>query len=195
MINQSISLMKIMRLLVTALCLSAVSLTLYAANFTTYLSPSRGFTEVTDASGLIADGAYCYILTSAEKADLIVGVGRYEGKPDWASEETKALRYAAVNADPVCDLSNFFTIERSGNYIGLRNAVYDTDLMQTHDNAGYMYVNTYTDKTLDEWSKLKPIRRSGYWIFESGKYPMSSGNWACGYLGPWNKLVKEGNVI
>lgn len=173
----------------------AAILSVQAADYAAFLTEERGFSEVTALSSIDGDAAYYYLLVAAEDNGLIVGIGNYEAKPDWASEDTKALRYKSAATDPILDLSNFFTIERSGNYIGLRNAVYDTDLMQTHDNAGYMYVNTYTDKTLDEWSKLKPIRRSGYWIFESGKYPMSSGNWACGYLGPWNKLVKEGEPI
>ena len=58
-----------------------------------------------------------------------------------------------------------------------------------------MYVNTYTDKTLDEWSYLTPTYQDGYWLFESGKYPISSGNWASGYLGPWNKTVAAGEPL
>ncbi|MBQ2523942.1 MAG: hypothetical protein II541_07020, partial [Prevotella sp.] len=50
-------------------------------------------------------------------------------------------------------------------------------------------------KNLDEWSYLTPTYQNGYWLFESGKYPMSSGNWACGYLGPWNKNVAAGEPI
>jgi len=123
-----------------------------------------------------------------------VGIGAYEAKPGWASEDTKALRYLPTTADPVLNLSNFFTIEKDGQYIGFRNAVYSSDMFQTHDNAGYMYVNTYTDKSLDEWSQLAPTYQDGYWLFESGKYPISSGNWACGYLGPWNQIVAIGNI-
>ena len=43
--------------------------------------------------------------------------------------------------------------------------------------AGYMYVNTYTDKALDEWSHLIPTFQNGYWLFESGKYPISEGDY------------------
>jgi len=166
-----------------------------ASAYTSYLTIGRGFIEVTNTSGLIADEKYYYILASAENTGLIVGVGQYEGKPGWASEETKTLRYRSADTDPILDLSNFFTIEKSGSYIGFRNVVYSSDLFQTHDNAGYMYVNTFTDKTLDEWSYLTPTYQNGYWLFESGKYPMSSENWACGYLGPWNNQVKEGEPI
>ena len=162
--------------------------------YTTILTTENGFTEVTTTDGLSDDPSQCYLITSAEQPGLFVGVGRYEKKPDWTSEESKALRYRQAG-NPVADLSNFFTIERSGSYIGLRNVVYHSDLFQTHDNAGYMYVNTYTDKTLDEWSQLKPTFQDGYWLFESGKYPISSGNWACGYLGPWNKTVANGEPI
>lgn len=166
-----------------------------AADYTTFLTMERGFTEVTSQSTLLADGKYYYLLVSAENTGLIVGVGRYEAKPEWASEETKALHYLSADTDPVLDLSNFFTIEKSGSYIGLRNAVYDTDLFQTHDNAGYMYVNTFTDRTLDEWSCLIPTYQQGYWLFENGKYPIVSDNWACGYMGPWNNRVEANEPI
>ncbi|MBO4810904.1 MAG: hypothetical protein J5552_04985 [Prevotella sp.] len=167
----------------------------YAADYSTYLTAARGFTEVIALDDILGDADYYYLLAPAETNELIVGVGDYMEIPSWASLDSKALRYHSAATDPVLDLSNFFTIEKSGNYIGLRNVVYDTDLFQTHDNAGYMYVNTYTDKTLDEWSQLTPTYQDGYWLFESGKYPMSSGNWACGYLGPWNKSVALGEPI
>ena len=176
--------------LTLSLCLATVSLAATAADYTTYLTAERGFTEVTSTDAIIASPDYYYILCSAENTDLIVGVGTYEGKPGWASENSKALRYISAGTDPVLNKSNFFTIEKSGDYIGLRNVVYSSDLFQTHDNAGYMYVNTFTDPNLDEWSHLTPTYQNGYWIFENGKYPISSGNWACGYLGPWNNRVE-----
>ena len=187
--------MKSLRCITASLILLLFANTGRAADYTTYLTTARGFTEVTSTEAILADADYYYLLAPAETNELIVGVGSYEAKPDWASEDSKALRYHSVETDPALDLSNFFTIEKSGSYIGLRNVVYDTDLFQTHDGAGYMYVNTYTDKTLDEWSYLTPTYQSGYWLFESGKYPMSSGNWACGYLGPWNKTVAADEPI
>lgn len=187
--------MKKTRFFVTLLCLAIASTMAIAESYTSFLTSERGFTEVTSTDGIIASADYYYILTAAENTELFVGIGIYEGKPDWASMESKALRYRSANTDPVLDLSNFFTIEKSGGYIGLRNVVYASDLFQTHDNAGYMYVNTFTDKNLDEWSYLTPTYQNGYWLFESGKYPMSSGNWACGYLGPWNKNVAAGEPI
>lgn len=187
--------MRMVRSIVISLCLLLHVNYVHAADITTFLTANRGFTEVKTTSSIIADAAYYYILVPAETNDLIVGVGNYEAKPDWASEDTKALRYRSAEVDPILDLSNFFTIEKKGSYIGFRNVVYNSDLFQTHDNAGYMYVNTYTDKTLDEWSLLKPTYQNDYWIFESGKYPISSGNWACGYLGPWNKKVEDGEAI
>ena len=183
-----------MRRLLTTFFAACALLCASAADYTTWLTAARGFTEVTTFEDMIDDASYYYILVPAETTDLIVGIGRYEGKPDWAPEDTKALRYRDVN-DPAADISNFFTIEKTDEYIGFRNVVYNTDLFQTHDNAGYMYVNTYSDKNLDEWSYLKPTYQNGYWLFESGKYPMSSGNWACGYLGPWNKTVAAGEPI
>ncbi len=182
--------------LVVALLLMASTTQLaQAADYTTFLTAARGFTEVTSTNDIIADANYYYLLTPAETNELIVGVGPYEAKPDWASEESKALRYKSAATDPVFDLTNFFTIEKSGSFIGLRNVVYSADLFQTHDNAGFMYVNTFTDKNLDEWSYLTPTFQNGYWLFESGKYPISSGNWACGYLGPWNNRVAESEPI
>ena len=187
--------MKRTRRFLTALIMALAStLSASAASYRTYLTALRGFVEVTSTDALL-DGDYYYILTAAESTDLIVGIGAYEAKPGWASEDTKALRYLPTTADPVLNLSNFFTIEKDGQYIGFRNAVYSSDMFQTHDNAGYMYVNTYTDKSLDEWSQLAPTYQDGYWLFESGKYPISSGNWACGYLGPWNQIVAIGEPI
>ncbi|MBQ8158241.1 MAG: hypothetical protein IJ081_04390 [Prevotella sp.] len=186
--------MKQLRNMMASLLLLVASTGL-ATDYTTFLTTERGFTEVTSTNDILGDADYYYLLVPAETNDFIVGVGSYEGKPDWASTDSKALRYKSAATDPVLDLSNFFTIEKSGAYVGLRNVVYDTDMFQTHDNAGYMYVNTFTDKTLDEWSQLTPTRQNGYWLFESGKYPISSNNWACGYLGPWNKIVGEGEPI
>ena len=183
-----------MRLMMALLCLTIASTMAFAGEYTTFLNSERGFTEVTTTNG-INDANYYYILTPAESNELIVGIGPYEAKPDWASTESKALRYKSADIDPVLDLTNFFTIEKSGNYIGFRNVVYCADMFQTHQNAGYMYVNTYTDKTFDEWSYLIPTYQNGYWLFESGMYPISSGNWASGYLGPWNKTVAAGEAL
>lgn len=181
--------------ILAVLLLSAFASTVYAARYTTIFTASNGFTEVTSVDDLVADPTQCYVLASAEKTSLYVGVGKYEAKPDWAGEDTKALRYRSTDINPLYDLSNFFTIEKSGDYIGLRNMYYHTSLFQTHDNAGYMYVLTYTEPTMSEWCYLTPTFQDGYWLFESGKYPISSGNWACGYLGPWNKVVSADEPI
>ena len=186
---------KTLHVLLAVLALAAAIVTAHAADYTTYLTAGRGFTEVTAVEDIIADAGYYYLLTPAETNSLVVGIGTYEGKPDWASGETKALRYKSVDVDPVLDLSNFFTIERDGDYIGLRNAYFNTSLFQTHDNAGYMYVLTYTEADMSDWCYLTPTYQNGYWLFESGKYPISSNNWACGYLGPWNKQVAAGEAI
>ena len=173
-------------ILVTAFLGAATTIPAQADDYTAYLTAARGFTEVTTLEGIWGDAAYCYLLTPAESNAYIVGVGGYEAKPGWASDDTKALRLHSAATDPVLDLSNFFTIERSGDNIGLRNMVYDTDLFQTHDGNGYMYVNTYTDKTLDEWSYLIPHwQDAGYWLFENGKYPISSDAGWKGYMGSW----------
>lgn len=167
-----------------------MALRLYA----TVLTAENGFTEVTTTEAMSTDPSQVYLITSAEQPSLFVGVGKYEAKPDWAGEDTKALRYRQAG-NPVADLSNFFTIEKDGQYIGFRNVVYHTSLFQTHNNAGFMYVNTNTEPTMSEWTHLKPTYQDGYWLFESGKYPISSGNWACGYLGPWNNSVEHDEPI
>lgn len=169
----------------TMLCMMTAALTMQAADYTTLLTPARGFTEVTSTNAIVASPDYYYILVSAENTGLVVGIGAYEAKPDWASTESKALRYLAADETAVLESANFFTIEQDGNYIGLRNVVYSADLFQTHENAGYMYVNTYTDKALDEWSWLIPTFQDGYWLFENGKYPMSSEAQWKGYMGSW----------
>ena len=104
-------------------CLAAGMTTAGAQDYSDYLTDARGFTKVTSLEGFTGSAADCYILTSAENKGLIVGVGSYKEKPDWASEESKALRYVSAEIDPVLDLTNFFTIEKSGSYIGLRNMV------------------------------------------------------------------------
>lgn len=186
---------RILNIVVTTVALMTASLQVSAISYTSYLTRASGYTLVRSTEDIIGGDEYCYILTSAEQSDLIVGVGPYEAKPDWASEDTKALRYRTVTSNPVYDFSNFFTIEKNGEYIGLKNMKYGNHFFQTHDNAGFMYVLTYTEPTFTEWCYLIPSYTSTYWTFESGKYPMSSGNWACGYLGPWNKVVKAGEPL
>ena len=186
--------MKTPRILTLLLCLLTASLTAVAGDYTTYLD-AHGFTEVISMEGITGNANDYYILASAENKGLIVGIGTYESKPDWASTDSKALHYRAVESDPILDLTNFFTIEKEGSYIGFRNVVYSADMFQTHDNAGYMYVNTFTDKDFDEWSYLIPSFQDGYWTFENGKYPMSSENWACGYLGPWHDDVVADDAL
>ena len=166
-----------------------------AFDYLTYLTPERGFVEVKQTKDIISDSNYYYILTSAEDNGLIVGIGDCENKPGWASTMSKALRYFSAETDPILVRSNFFTIEKSENYIGFRNLVYSADLFQTHEAAGFMYVNTFTDKSLDQWSHLSPTYQDDYWIFESGKYPIAEGDYYSGYLGPWYNRVSAGEAI
>ena len=166
-----------------------------ATDYLSFLTQERGYVEVTKTDDLASDNNYYYILTSAEDNGLIVGIGAYEAKPGWAKEDSKALRYKEASSDPMLERSNYFTIERDNNYIGLRNIVYSADLFQTHNEAGFMYVNTFTDKVLDEWSFLTPSYHDGYWLFESGKYPIAEGDGFSGYLGPWNNKVEKGEAL
>ena len=176
-------------------CLAVGVTTASAQDYSEFLTSARGFNEVTSMEGFTGNATDCYILVSAENTGLIVGVGSYKEKPDWASEESKALRYVSAGIDPVLDLTNFFTIEKSGSYIGLRNMVYSADMFQTHNGLGFMYVNTFTDKNLDEWSYLIPTYQDDYWFLENGKYPMSSGEEYSGFLGPWNNSIAEGEPM
>lgn len=176
-------------------CLAVGVTTASAQDYSEFLTSARGFNEVTSMEGFTGNATDCYILASAENTGLIVGVGSYKEKPDWASEESKALRYVSAGIDPVLDLTNFFTIEKSGSYIGLRNMVYSADMFQTHNGLGFMYVNTFTDKNLDEWSYLIPTYQDDYWFLENGMYPMSSGEEYSGFLGPWNKSIAEGEPM
>ena len=158
-------------------------------DYTAYLTTDRGFTEVTTTSGLLS-GDYYYVIGAAEDTGLIVGAGDYAAKPGWASEMSKALRYKTVTSDPVADRTNLFTIEQCDEYYALFSIVYSADAFQTHENASYMYVNTFTcqGENVKEWGGLKAVWNNGYWTFEEGKY---SGN----FLGPWNKSVADGEAI
>lgn len=185
-----------MKRILTLLYGLLISLIALGTDYTTLLTPERGFSEVTSLNELFQSDNSYYILASAENLGLLVGVGDYEVKPGWACEDSKALRYMPAEEEQVWNRHCYFTIDTLGGYIGLRNIVYSADLFQTHDGAGFMYVNTFTDKSLDEWSYLLPTRQAdGYWLFESGKYPLSSGDVYSGYLGPWNNVVAEGEPL
>ena len=178
------------RFTVAMLLMAAATVSAKTADYTTFLTTERGFTEVKSTDGFTGNANDYYILVPAETHEYIVGIGRYERKPGWASEDSKALRYKSAETDPALVLSNFFTIEKTTNssptYIGFRNVVYSADMFQTHKNAGYMYVNTFSDKNIDEWSYLIPHwQNDGYWLFENGKYPMSSEADEKGYMGSW----------
>lgn len=167
-----------------------------ATDYTTLLTPARGYSEVTTLDGIVGQNDYYYLLASAEDNDLLLGVGAFEVKPDWACVDSKALRYVTASEEKLLDPLCYFTIEREGQYVGLRSIVYSADLFQTHNAAGFMYVNTFTDKALDEWSYLMPTRNAGgYWLFESGKYPLSSDDFYSGFLGPWSNIVAEGEPL
>ena len=160
-----------------------------SADYTTFLTAQRGFTEVTSTSQILT-GDYYYVIASAENTELIVTVGPYAAKPGWASENSKALHYKAVISDPIMDRTNIFTIEKHDEYIALFSIAYPLDAFQTHDGASYMYVNTFTCQgdNVKEWGGLKPTWYNDSWIFEEAKY---SGN----FLGPWNNVVHDGEAI
>lgn len=187
--------MQRLKILLAVLLTTMTATTANATDYLTFLTPERGFVEVTTTDSLVNNPNYYYLLAPDEDHNLVVGLGQYEAKPGWALEESKAMRYVEADVQQMLLPPNYFTLEKSGTYIGFRNVVYCADLMQTHDNAGFMYVNTFTDKTLDEWSYLTPTYQDGYWLFESGKYPLSGGNNYSGYLGPWNNRVEAGEAL
>lgn len=160
-----------------------------SADYTTFLTTQRGFTEVTSTSQILT-GNYYYVIASAENTELVVTVGPYAAKPGWASENSKALHYKAVISDPIMDRTNIFTIEKRDEYIALFSIAYPLDAFQTHDGASYMYVNTFTCQgdNVKEWGGLKPTWDNESWTFEEAKY---SGN----FLGPWNNVVNDGEAI
>lgn len=166
------------------------------ADYTTYLTSARGFTEVTSTSGLLS-GDYYYVLCSAENTGLIVGIcPAGDRKAAWAPDNSLAMCYQPVVKDPVLNRKNFWIIEKSGNNIGFRNLYHNVCLFQTNEGQGYLYfAGFYWEHTMSEWDQLIPTYQDGYWTFESGKYPISSGDWASGFLGPWDKVVKEGETM
>lgn len=161
-----------------------------SADYTTFLTAQRGFTEVTSTSQILA-GDYYYVIASAEDTGLIVTVGRYEGKPGWAPEETIALRYKNANTDPVIDAKNFFILEKQGSYIGMRSLPYSICCFQTDNDNPHVWVNAfYYEHNMSEWDQLAPSYQDGYWKFVNQKFANNSY-----HLGPWNKLVADGEAI
>lgn len=167
-----------------------------AADYTTYLTTERGFTEVTSTDDILA-GNYYYALCSAEDEGLIVGVRNAgDRKAEWAPDNSLAMCYMSVKSDPILNRKNLWIIEKSGSYIGFRNLYHSVCLFQTNDGQGYLYfAGFYWEHSMSEWDQLTPTFQDGYWIFESGKYPISSGDWASGYLGPWANVVTEGETM
>jgi len=175
------------------LCLTIGS---HAGDYTSYLTTDRGFTEVTSTSNIL-DGDYYYILASAENTNLIVGVCDAEDrKASWAPAGSLSMCYVATDADPIFDRSNLWKIDKMDSYIGFRNLYQSVSLFQTNENQGYLYFAGFLyEHTISLWDCLTPTYQNGYWMFESGKYPLSGGDTYSGYLGPWNNTVAEGEPM
>ncbi|MBP5515110.1 MAG: hypothetical protein J6Y04_10135 [Bacteroidaceae bacterium] len=165
-------------------------------DYTTYFTSERGFTEVTSTSDLLT-GNYYYALCSAENTELYVGIcNAGDRKAGWAPDNSLAMCYQSAVKDPVLNRKNFWIIEKSGDFIGFRNLYHNVCLFQTNEGQGYLYfAGFYWEHDMSEWDCLTPSFQNGYWTFESGKYPISSGDWASGFLGPWDKEVKEGETM
>ena len=73
-----------------------------ASDYLTFLTPERGFSEVTSFNDFIAEANYYYLVAPDEDHSLLVGIGSYEAKPSWAGNDTKALRYVAPTSNNCC---------------------------------------------------------------------------------------------
>ena len=180
---------KTFTLFVAFLC-AMLSTTAMAEGYMTYLTPERGFTEVTSTSGLLT-GDYYYVLAADEDTEMIVTVGRYEAKPGWAPEETIAMRYKSTATDPVLDPKNFFILEKLNDFIGFRSLPYSICMFQTNSGEGYIWVNAFLyEHNMSEWDCLAPTYQNGYWVFKNQQF--ATDNF---HLGPWNKVVADGEAI
>lgn len=84
------------------------SLNSIATDYTTWLTSARGFTEVTNASGLLT-GDYYYAICSAENSGLIVGVcPAGDRKAGWAPDNSLAMCYVSASTDPILNRKNFW---------------------------------------------------------------------------------------
>jgi hypothetical protein len=178
-----------------------------ADDYADYLTTANGFTEVTTVDELKSGSNYYYVFQSAEDPTLVLANGRHAAKPDWATDGSLTPHYMNFSGMPLTDLNMYYQLEYgsytnvegeapdqvtyTGSGFGMKSAVNTSNFFQTHGNAGYMWVNTFTDAQVDVWDALTPTYANGSWTFSVNRfdgedYWFNDGGTSI-YLGPWDE--------
>ena len=174
-----------------------------ADDYADYLTAANGFTEVTTVDGLKSGSNYYYVFQSVEDPTLVLANGRHAAKPDWASDGSWTPHYTNFAGMPLTDLNMYYQLEYgsytnvegettyTGSGFGMKSAVNTSNFFQTHGNAGYMWVNTFTDAQVDVWDAFTPAYANGSWTFyvnrfDGEDYWFNDGG-TSNYLGPWDE--------
>lgn len=162
----------------------------YADDYTDWLTAENGFTEVTNEQALRQGDNVYYVLRDANNPALVLRADRFEEKPDWAPGGTRALRYTSASNTPVLDMNMYFQFAyRAGAGYAMKCVANPEHFFQTHDNAGFMWVNTFNETAVSEWDAITPAFADGAWTFAVNKFPQG-GWWGSGnYLGPWTESI------
>lgn len=173
-----------------------------ADDYADYLTAANGFTEVTTLAGLQSGSNYYYVFQSVEDPTLVLANGRHAAKPDWASDGSWSPHYTHFSDMPLTDLNMYYQLEYgsysnvegettyTGSGFGMKSAVNTSNFFQTHGNAGWMWVNTFTDAQVDVWDAFTPAYANGSWTFyvnrfDGEDYWFNDGG-TSNYLGPWD---------
>ena len=173
-----------------------------ADDYADYLTAANGFTEVTTLAGLQSGSNYYYVFQSVEDPTLVLANGRHAAKPDWASDGSWSPHYTHFAGMPLTDLNMYYQLEYgsysnvegettyTGSGFGMKSAVNTSNFFQTHGNAGWMWVNTFTDAQVDVWDAFTPAYANGSWTFyvnrfDGEDYWFNDGG-TSNYLGPWD---------
>lgn len=187
--------------IIVPLCMLMSVTSARADDYTSYLTASNGFTEVTTVDGLKSGSNYYYVFQSAENPTLVLYAGKWQDKPGWAGGGTWAPRYTDFAGMPLTDLSVYFQLEYgsysnvegdktyTGSGFGMKSAVNTSNFFQTHGGAGHMWVNTFTDAQVDVWDAFTPTYADGSWTFYVQRFD-GEDEWfneggTANYLGPW----------
>ena len=186
----------------TLLCVMMSFTSARADNYMDYLTSANGFTEVTTVDGLKSGSNYYYVFQSAEDPTLALYAGTWQDKPGWAGGGTWAPRYTDFAGMPLTDLSVYFQLEYgsysnvegdktyTGSGFGMKSAVNTSNFFQTHGDAGWMWVNTFTDAQVDMWDVFDAIYADGSWTFYvkrfDGEDYWFNENGTSNYLGAWD---------
>lgn len=187
----------------TLLCVMMSFTSAKADNYADYLTAANGFTEVTTIDGLKSGSNYYYVFQSVEDPTLVLANGRHAAKPDWATDGSWSPRYTNFAGMPLTDLNMYYQLEYgsytnvegettyTGSGFGMKSAVNTSNFFQTHGNAGWMWVNTFTDAQVDVWDAFTPTYANGSWTFyvnrfDGEDYWFNDGGTSI-YLGPWDE--------